>query len=273
MEPMVEAIGRILLAVVVVLGLPGCAATDVSAPTAAQTASAGPTASAEPSPTASVGAVAPSPPTVRVDTENGTSAAQTGPGAYRYSVQIPQLVGLEPHGQALDSRIRGTLQRDVDAFLAAAQDAQTPTDLTCTSRTIRVTVKLAVFRVDCTSSLAGVARPSTVTHTFNCDLAATRILTLQDLFSAGSAYLDVLSTAARSQFPPQATPAADRTVADGTAPVPANFRAFLLDQAALIVVFPDFVVAPGAGAAPQVSVSYDDIQRYFAPGIVSLLTG
>jgi len=266
---MVVAIGR-LLAFLVLLGGPACAATDVPPPAQATPSSVPSTA---PSPVASVVAVPPSPPAVRVDVESGASPAQSGPGAYRYRVEVPQLVGLEPHGGSLDSQIRGTLQRDVDAFLAAAQDAQTPTDLTCTNRTVRVTARLAVFRVDCTSSQAGVAQPSSATHTFNCDLAGTRILTLQDLFSAGSGYLDVLSAAARSQFPAEAAPAAGRTVADGTAPVPANFRAFLLDQAGLVIVFPDFRVAPGMTATPQVSVSYDDLRRYLATGIASLLAG
>jgi len=205
--------------------------------------------------------------------ESGASPAQSGPGAYRYSVEVPQLVGVAAHGQTLDGLIRGALQRDLDAFLTAAQDAQAPTDLTCMSRTIRVTTKLAVLRVDCTSIQTGVARPTTVTHTFNCDLVGTRILTLQDLFSAGSAYLEVLSEAARARFPAQATPAADRSIVDGTAPVPANFKAFLLDQSALLIVFPDFQVSPGSAAAPQVAVAYGDLQRYFAAGIADLLAG
>jgi hypothetical protein len=270
MEPMGVAIGRTALAVSVLLGLQACGATDVPPPAAGQTTSSARSAT---SPVTPAVAGPPSPPTVRVDTVSGASTSQAGAGAYRYSVQVPQLVGLEPHGKTLDSLIRGTIQRDVDAFLTAAQDAQTPTDLTCTNRTVRVTVNLAVFRVDCTSSQVGVDHPGTATHTFNCDLADTRVLTLQDLFSAGSGYLVVLSTAARTQFPPQATPAADRTVADGTAPVAANFKAFLLDRAALVIVFPDFQVAPGQAAEPQVSISYDDLQRYLAPGISKLLTG
>jgi hypothetical protein len=266
---MVVAIGRSLLAVLVLALLQACVATDVSAP-ADQPSPATP--SPVPSPVASVVAVAPTPPAVRVDTLTGASPSQAGAGAYRYSVQVPQLVGLEPHGPALDARLRGVLQRDLDDFLSAAQDAQAPTDLTCTSQTIRVTVKLAVLRVDCTSSQAGVARPTTVIHVFNCDLAGSRILTLQDLFSAGSAYLDVLSTMSRSQFPVQATPAADRTVAEATAPVADNFKAFALDRSGLDIFFPDFQVAPSTAAAPQVTVSYGDLQRYFAPGIADLVS-
>jgi hypothetical protein len=271
MEPMMVAIGRGLLAVLVMQGLLACAATD--APPAPATDQTAPPPSPAPSPVASVVPVAPSPPTVRVDVESGASASQSGPGAYRYSVQVPQLVGVAAHGQTLDGLIRGTLQRDVDTFLTAAQDAQAPTDLTCTSRTIRVTTKLAVLRVDCTSSQARVARPTTVTRTFNCDLAGARILALQDLFGPGSAYLEVLAEAARARFPAQATPAADRSIIDGTAPVADNFKAFLLDQSALVIVFPDFQVSPASAAAPQVTVSYDDLKRYFAAGIADLLAG
>jgi len=260
------AIGRTLLVGLLLLSLAACADSDVPPPAVRE-------ATPAPSPVASVAAPLPSPPTVRVDRMTAASAAQAGPGAYRYDVQVPQLVGVEPHGQALDSEIRDTLQRDVNDFLAAAQSAQSPTDLTCASQAVRLTGKLAVLRVDCTSSQAGVARPVTVTHTFNCDLAGARILTLQDLFSAGSAYLDVLSGAARSQFPPHATPAAGRSVADATAPVAANFRAFLLGPTALVIVFPDFLTAPATAAPPEVSVSYDDLERYFAPRITDLLTG
>jgi hypothetical protein len=270
MEPMVVAIGRGLLAVLVLQGLLACAATDVSPPVTDQ---ATPSASAAPSPVASVVPIPPSPPTVRVDTESGASPSQSGPGAYRYSVQIPQLVGVAAHGQTVDALIRGTLQRDIDTFLSEAQNAQSPTDLTCTSGTIRVTAKLAVLRVDCTSSQAGVARPTAVVHTFNCDLVGARILRLQDLFSGGSTYLDVLSAAARARFPAQATPAEDQSIVDGTAPVADNFKAFLLDQASLVIVFPNFQVAPGSAAAPEVAVSYDDLQRYFAAGIANLLSG
>jgi len=262
---MVVAIGRILLTLVVLQGLAACAAADAPVRSAARDATPAP------SPVASVAAVPPTPPAVRVETVNGASSVQAGPGAYRYSVQIPQLVGLAPHGQALDAPIRGTLQRDIDAFVSAAQEAQSPTDLTCSSQAERVTARLAVLRVDCTASQTGVPRATTFTHTFNCDLAGTRILALQDLFRAGSAYLDVLSTAARSQFPAQATPAADRTVAEGTAPVAGNFKAFLLTQAALVIVFPDYEVAAGTATAPQVSISYDDLRRYLAPGIADLL--
>ena len=271
MEPMVVAIGRGLLAVVVLQAMLACAATDLSAPTTNRTTP--PTsAPASPGPSASPVAAATSPPTVRLDPEDGSSQAQTGPGAYRYAVQVPQLVGVAPHDQTVNALIRGTLQRDLDTFLTAAQDAQSPTDLTCSSRTVRMTVRLAVLRVDCTSSQTGVARPTTVTHTFNCDLSGARILTLQDLFSEGSAYLDVLSSAARAKLPPQTAPAADLSIVGGTAPVANNFRAFLLDQAALVIVFPDFQVA-GTIAAPQVAISYDDLQRYFATGIADLLAG
>jgi len=265
--PMVVALGRMVLAVLAVAGLAACGTADLPP----QVLDQPPPTSAGAAP--SLVAAQPSPPTIRVDVERGASAGQSGPGAYRYDVEVPQLVGVPLHGDALDAMIHGVLQRDLGAFLSAAQDAQAPTDLTCTSHTVRVTSKLAVLRVDCTSSQAGVARPTTVTHTFNCDLARARILTLQDVFGRGSTYLDVLTTAARSQFPTDATPTADQTVAQGTAPVADNFKAFLLDRTALVVVFAGFQVAPGSAAAPQVSISYEDLQRYLAPGISDLLTG
>jgi hypothetical protein len=251
--------------------LTACAAADVQAPAADQP-STGP--SAPPGPTVTPGAAA-SPPTVRVDVLSGTSATEGGPGAYRYRVEVPQLDGLPARSQPVDTLIRSRMQKVVDDFLGLARDNQSGppiSELTCASRTVRATSRLAVLRVDCSSYQAGSAHPSTETPTFNCDLAAGRILTLQDLFRGGAAYLAVLSAAARTQLRASLPEADEQVLNAGTAPAVANFRAFLLNRGGLVVVFARYQVAPGAAGQPEISVSYDDLQRYVAPGITDLLT-
>ena len=226
-----------------------------------------------PSPIASAAAVSASPPSVRLQTWSDASAAQTGPGAYRYRVEVPQLEGLALRSDVVDARIRGILQRQVSDFLAAAAAAPSASVLTCTSRTVRVTAKLVVLRVDCSSTQGGAARPNVWTQTFNCDLTAARILALQDLFRVGYAYLDVLSAAARAQVPAQATSVADRSLAAATAPVVNNFRAFLLDTEGLVIVLADVRADPRTADAAQVSIPYEQLERYLARGVTDLLTG
>jgi hypothetical protein len=263
-----------LLALALV-GLVGCETADVApAPTAVPTA-----ASPAPSPVATAAATAtviPSPPTVRVDTLSGASATQTGAGAYKYSVQVPQLVGLPVHDQSLDTQIRGVLQRDVNDFTLTAADAPDSaqeSELTCGSKTVRLTGRLAVVRVDCTEYEAGTAHPASLTHTFNCDLANARILALQDLFGTGAGYLDTLSESARAQLSDRTTPDDVPTMQQGTAPVADNFKAFLLSQGGLVIVFARYQVANGSAGQPEVSIPYDAVKRYFATGITDLATG
>src|SRR6266545_2382620 len=217
-----------------------------------------------------------SPLTVRIDTLSAASSGQTGPGSFRYRVEVPQLEGPAFRGKAVDAAIRSRLQHDVDEFLDTARDGPSgpaSSDLSCISRTVRVTSRLAVLRVDCNEHRAGAARPNAFTHTFNCDLAAARLLALQDLFRPGAVYLGVLSTAARKQLRAGVRSADERALEADTAPVVDNFRAFLLDRGALVIVFAKYRLTPDATGQPEVSISYEDLQRYLAPRVKDLLDG
>jgi len=250
--------------------LAGCEATNVQqapAPALDQPA--------PPSPTPAVTAgTRPSPPAVQMEVLAGASSAPSGPGAYRYRVEVPRLDGSAVHLGAVDVAIRGTLQRQVDEFVAQARAtaaARAPSDLECASRAVRLTARLAVLRVDCTEQLAGAPRPDLVTHTFNCDLVGGRILALEDLFSGGSTYLDVLSGAARAQLRARLPPGDDRTLDDGTAPVASNFKVFLLDRPALVIVLPGRYRPADTSGPPEVPVAYADLQRYLARGVADLI--
>jgi hypothetical protein len=212
------------------------------------------------------------PPTVRVATLTGAGPNEAGAGAYRYRVEYPQLDGLDGRVQRIDRAIQGTLQRDVDDFVDTARAAPAgpgPSELDCRSRIVRLTARLAVARVDCSQHQAGATRTDAVIHTFNCDLGRSRVLALQDLFRVGSAYLSVISGAARAQLGPLRA-GDERALAEGTAPAAANFQDFLLEQDALVIVFARYPAAPGTTDHPEVSVPYSALARYLAPGIPEL---
>jgi hypothetical protein len=275
----VRAAGGVLVAALLAAGLVSC---DARAPSPSAGALTQPSPSpaatdegASPSPTPSASpSQAPSPPTVHVGTLSGTSPNDTGPGAYRYQVEYPRLDGLGGGREVtLDTAMQGTLQREVYDFVDAARAAPmgpTRSELDCHSRTVRLTGRLAVLRVDCTEYQAGAAHPTTTTTTFNCDLDGGRVLALQDLFGIGSTYLTVLSDAARDQLT-RLHVADEQTLVDGTAPVAANFRDFLLTQAALVVVFARYQVAPGTAGQPEVSVPYQALDPYLAPRVRELV--
>ena len=218
----------------------------------------------------------PSPKATQVGTDVliGSSPGGNGAGPYRYRVEYPKLEGNPGLVLTIDSVIRGSIQRDVAQFLDAARNAPPnagPSNLDCMTRTDRTTDRLAVLRVDCTEYQAGAAHPSASSHTFNCDLARGRVLSLQDLFTQGSEYLTVLSEAARQQLPAKLGLGDDKTLADSTSPAVDNFKDFLLEKDALVIVFARYLVVDGSAGQPEVDISYADLERYFANGVKGLV--
>jgi hypothetical protein len=265
--------GRLLLSALVPAVLVACDVPSAAPPVAgAPTLTAAPVASPTPA-----GAVSPpTPPTVLLEVMSGASAAPAGPGAYRFHVEVPQVAGRAASLLAVDAAIRGTLVRQVNDFLDAARDGPagpTPSDLTCTNRSLRITTRLAVLRVDCTEYQTGAAHPSTVTHAFNCDLSSGRVLRLQDVFSPGAAYLGLLSTAAQDQLRGRLGQVDEQTLLEGTGPVVENFKVFLLDRGALVIVFARYQVRPGPAGEPEVSIPLATLQHYLARGIPELTAG
>jgi Protein of unknown function (DUF3298) len=175
--------------------------------------------------------------------------------------------------RGIDAIIKSTIQRDITAFMDVASMGPAATglsELDCKSRTVRARLSLAVLRVDCAEHHPGVANASS--HTFNCDLGRGRVLALQDLFTQGSQYLNVLSEAAGQQLRSQLRPDDQRALADVTAPIVDNFKNFLLQEDALVIVA-KLQAPPGAAGQPEVDIPYRDLERYFAPGIKQLVTG
>lgn len=255
------------LAVDLVLGLAGCNVSSERAVSKQATRSATEGKPAiEPLPSAT-------PPSVQVAVYTGSSSTLNGPGAHRYSVEYPQLEGDVGKVRRIDATIQSTIQRDMTAFMEASRGPAGTglSELDCKSRTVRAGVRLAVLRVDCAEHHPGVANTSS--HTFNCDLRSGRVLALQDLFTQGSQYLNVLSEAAGQQLRSQLPPDDQRAVADVTAPIVDNFKNFLLQEDALVIFFAKLRAPPGAAGPPEVDISYRDLERYFAPGIKQLVAG
>ena len=257
---------RVLLAALASTLLMGCGATAPGQDQGGDAAGGSPG-----SPAAAEASPSPGVPRARIVSLSGTSPVGSGPGAYHYRVDYPQLDGLSSRAQTIDVLIQATIQRDVDDFVDEARaSGSVRSELRCQAGAVRLTARLAVLRVDCTESGGSADRPRMATRTFNCDLAGARLLALQDLFTTGSGYLDVIADEARRQL---ARPGADvqGPLEEGTAPVVANFAAFLLDQGGLVIALPRYA-APGSSSPPQVSMPYATLQRYLAAGILDLVT-
>lgn len=87
--------------------------------------------------------------------------------------------------------------------------------------------------------------------TFTFDTTTGKLLSLADLFTPGSKYLDTLSKLAREKLPAVVGENSDAaTIAGGTEPTEDNFKNFLFDNRDLVILFPPYQVAAYA-AGPQ----------------------
>src|SRR5437764_911032 len=109
---------HVLLSVLLSAALAGCEPAGVQpvrSPVADQSSVPPPSPPGSPAPSVTA---SPSPPATRLDALSGASVAQTGPGAYRYRVEVPRLEGGTARDGALDAVIRGSLSRAADDFVA-----------------------------------------------------------------------------------------------------------------------------------------------------------
>ena len=88
--------------------------------------------------------------------------------------------------------------------------------------------------------------------TFTFDTSTGKLLTLGDLFTPGSTYLDTLSQIARAKLPAVigAQMVSPQMLDAGTKPEAKNFANFFINGGDLVILFPPYAVAPYA-AGPQ----------------------
>jgi hypothetical protein len=82
-------------------------------------------------------------------------------------------------------------------------------------------------------------------RTFTFDTSTGANLSLSDIFTPGSPYLDTLSTISRAELPGVIGDGFDMTfIKDGTKPVNDSFMSFFFDNRELVLLFPPYQVAP-----------------------------
>ncbi|MES2225603.1 MAG: DUF3298 domain-containing protein [Patescibacteria group bacterium] len=94
------------------------------------------------------------------------------------------------------------------------------------------------------------AHPNTYYKTFTFDSGTGQLLTIADLFTPGTKYLDLLSTRARADLPAIISKQSDGGGANtddiqyGTAPKVESFQNFYIEDGKLVIVFAPYQVGP-----------------------------
>lgn len=114
------------------------------------------------------------------------------------------------------------------------------------------------------------AHPNAYYKTFTFDRATGKELAIADLFTAGTTYLNTLSTKSREILVPQIAKASDIKDAEvdrsmlnpGTTPVVENFQWFYLKGTDLVLIFPPYSVGPWALGTQTVTIPRADLVTF-----------
>lgn len=111
-------------------------------------------------------------------------------------------------------------------------------------------------------AFTGGAHGSTISSTYNYDLASNKEINLSDIFKPGSDYLNFLSDYClediRRQNALMGMDSIEDMVKSGVDPlIPENFARFLLSADSLIIRFDQYQVGPGAAGSYNVRIGYE----------------
>lgn len=125
-------------------------------------------------------------------------------------------------------------------------------------------------------TFTGGAHGSTVSSTYNYDLANNKEIKLSDIFKPGSDYLKFLSEYCFEDIKRQNTLMGMDSLEDMIKPgvdpsMPENFARFVLSADSLIIIFDQYQVGPGAAGSYDVRIGYDKFKEMINKDYAAIL--
>jgi hypothetical protein len=270
---------------VAVAALSACSDSDDDAAgpttTSATAAPTGPTTTGAATPTTTS---APGPATTTTsDTTAGGRATPTvrqvplakGPSAIDYDTggTYPQLDGLAgPLAQTVNGALAAKATAIVTAFERDLADFGEVPDLPDTRSFVEVAPtatlldpRLASFRFDVITYVAGAAHPASFFVTATDDLRTGRELALADLFQPGAPYLATIADRARADLARQfADTGPDVLFPEGVSPSAANYEAWWLTKEGLVIGFAQCQATACASGPLTATIPWTDLRDILA---------
>ncbi|MBU6323723.1 MAG: DUF3298 domain-containing protein [Patescibacteria group bacterium] len=114
------------------------------------------------------------------------------------------------------------------------------------------------------------AHPNTFFKTFTFDLGTGKLLSIADIFTAGTPYLDRLSAVSRTYLAQNLGQYADTQMLDnGTAPDAKNFQNFFIDNGTLAILFAPYDVAAYAAGPQTVRIPLSELSDILKPAYLA----
>jgi len=168
-----------------------------------------------------------------------------------------------------NAAVEGALLDDLAAFKnAAAANPPDPAGFDHPSTFLSgfqihtATASLISLELDQSTYSAGAAHPLPATRTVTFSLELARTLTLEDLFTPGSAYLEELSRLAAAQLHDRGTLLFD----EGIAPTAENFANWVIGPAGITLIFDVYQVSAYAAGIQRVTIPFEQLATLLVDG-------
>jgi Protein of unknown function (DUF3298) len=200
---------------------------------------------------------------------------------YSFDAVYPQIEG-DPRFDKFNREARGLVMKDVAAFKTAETQseeepgAELPEETQTSTLDIGYDIRLAtddLISVEFGEGQysRGAAHPNSATAVLNYDVKNGKKLSLADLFSPNSKYLDVISAYCIKALQERARKDSDEMLTDdtiktGASPRADNYRAVAITRKGLWVTFDPYQVAPYAAGPQFVMIPYSALKDIIKPG-------
>jgi len=185
---------------------------------------------------------------------------------YTITAQIPSLEGAgDPRVANINTLLNQIVHDEINRFKTdVLASASNPPIAAGSSFDMQYTVlgqrgDIWSFKFDISYYADGAAHPGHSSRTLNFDLQNIRVLTLNELFLAGSSYLQTVSDYCKTQL--SARDISFDMFSGGADALAGNYQGWNLTNDGLMITFDEYQVAPYAAGPQIVTVPYSELQN------------
>lgn len=136
-------------------------------------------------------------------------------------------------------------------------DAERKWDLTTIYETKEKSDVLCVVMFS--GEYTGGAHPNPSLATFVYSMSKSKLYSLKDLFKPGSKYLEKISKFCAKEITARKI-SDEKWINEGTAPKEENYQFFYLNNKGVVIIFPQYQVAPYSEGNQEVTIPYSDLK-------------
>lgn len=201
------------------------------------------------------------------------------PRGFTIEAEYPQIIGSrDARVRSFNERVRAFVVRELDSVTARLRERRTEMGLNQSPNEYHEVGYNVMYASDDLISIVfgvegyaqGAAHPYHYPLVFNYDLNRNRVMQLADLFLPGNGYLQTISRYSIADLERQWREdggglTLDEMWARGAQPTTENYRNWAVTRTHLVVMFPEYQVAPYVAGPQRVDIPYDALRDVLNP--------